>query len=253
MNWNKNKELYKGILAMVTTLLIWEFFVRFGFLPEIFTSKPSKIYIEGIKIIKTGSIFSDIGVSLKVFVAGFFSAVFCGVTIGMFLGFYKNVLSFVKAHIFILGSLPMMALFPLITMWVGIGYSARIVFIFLMALVPILINTIDGVKNVKKESILMANSFGAKNFFILRTVVFFDALPFIFSGIRSAVGRGITGLIISEFFGYGKGLGHLISYYGNTMQTARYMFVLVIVSALSLTVVKIVGMLEKRIIFWNKK
>jgi NitT/TauT family transport system permease protein len=98
----------------------------------------------------------------------------------------------------------------------------------------------------------MAKSFGANKLFILRTITFYSILPFVFSSLRIAVGRGLAGLIVGEAFGYGKGLGFLVSFYGNTFQTPRLMFVILVLLIISFILINLIGKSEKRVIKWKK-
>jgi NitT/TauT family transport system permease protein len=240
-----------NILSVFVFFSAWEVIARLNWVDPIFISSPSKVFLAGYNLIRTGEIFPHLFVSLEALFLGLFLAIVFGVIAGLLIGSNKVLYGLFSPYVYALGSLPTVAVIPLVIIWLGIGIYAKIAIVFLMALKPILINVIDGVRNVDRKLIGMARSFGADDYFILRTVTFFGALEFSFSALRSAVGRSITGLIVGEAYGYGKGLGFLVSYYGGNFQTSRLMFAIILLLFISLCLINIIKILERKIIKWK--
>ena len=238
--------------SFFSALMLWEVVGRLKIIDPTFISYPSEVFAAGAKLIANGSIFSHFLSSMEALSAGLILGIIAGVSGGILIASSKLGYRIFKPHIFILSFMPMVALMPLIIIWFGVGIASKIAIVFLMSLVPILINTISGVHNTDTDLLKMARSFGADNSTVIRTVIFFDSLPFIFSGIRVAIGRAVIGIVIAEVIGYGRGLGYLISFYGGTFQTARLMFVIVVLLAISLGTVGLLTLLEKAIIKWKK-
>jgi NitT/TauT family transport system permease protein len=240
------KKKFSAILSLLVVVVLWELLVRFGVLNAIYLSKPSDIFMAGYELFASGKIFPHLYSSLETLLTGFLLAVIIGVIAGIFVGASEKAYTFLRPHIFILSSLPTIAIFPIILTWLGVGFWARVTIIFLMALTPILINTIDGVRNVNKKFIIMARSLGAGSMFITWDVLFFGAMPFIFSGLRSAVGRAVVGIVISELFGYGIGIGFLIVNFSGNMQIAKAIFTVILLLGISLTMTLAIAIIEKR-------
>jgi NitT/TauT family transport system permease protein len=98
----------------------------------------------------------------------------------------------------------------------------------------------------------MAQSFGASRFFIVKNVIFYEALPFIVAGAKTALGKAFIGLIVAEFYGIGQGLGRLISFYGLTYKIDKFMAVLAFILLISGLLLMGFGYLERRIQKWKK-
>ena len=97
----------------------------------------------------------------------------------------------------------------------------------------------------------LAKSFGANDFDIFKTITLPSSLPYILSGVRIAVPRGITGMVVGEFFASNLGLGHLISFYGGTFQTDNFLAVVLVVVILSVTCTSVLNSVEKRLQNWK--
>jgi len=120
-----------------------------------------------------------------------------------------------------------------------------------MALPSIIINTIDGVKNTDKELLKMAKSFKAGKLFTIKSIMFYKSLPFIFSGMRIAVGKSIIGLVVAEIFGYGIGLGYLVSFYGANFAAAKLIFIIFVLLGIALTMTGLLAAVSRIVIRWQ--
>ena len=239
------------LFSVASFLLLWEFIARLGIIDKVFISSPSAIILAGTKMLFSVEFFADLSSSVQVLFLGFFLAILCGVSFGFWVGRNYFWYDFFKVYIFGLNAVPMLALMPLLILWFGLGMTTKVVVVFLITLPPIIINTIDGVRMARSDLLEMAQAFEVSEGKIFRSIIFFETLPHIFSGLKVAVGRSVLGLVIAEVFGYGKGLGYLVSYYGSVMQTDRLLFVVTILLGVSIAMIKVISTIEKRIIFWK--
>ncbi|HCP08689.1 MAG TPA: hypothetical protein DIT25_02750 [Candidatus Moranbacteria bacterium] len=247
-----NNQKYKRIfISTAGTIAVWEIISRFGIVDDFFISSPGKVWSEGMGLVSSGVLWPHLLISLETLFAGIFLAILVGVSLGILIGSSETVRDYLHPHVSILNSLPKVAVIPLIIIWFGVGLPSKISIVFLMALVPILMNTIDGAKNTDKNLLKMARSFDAGRIFTVWSVTFFSSLPFVFSGLRIASGRAVVGLIIAEIFGYGKGLGYLVSFYGINFQTAKLLFIVIILIFINVFLLKIVKISEKNLITWR--
>jgi NitT/TauT family transport system permease protein len=112
----------------------------------------------------------------------------------------------------------------LITLWFGLGFEAKLFIVFSTVLFPVMINTITGVKSVPPQFVELGESFGANEQQIFTKIILPSALPYIVTGLRLGVGRGVIAMVVAEFFTAITGLGAMIVKYGNQYDTAT-MFV----------------------------
>jgi NitT/TauT family transport system permease protein len=147
---------------------------------------------------------------------------------------------------------PMVAVVPLIVLWFGFGIPAKVVIVFLFMIFPILINTQQGVKHVDGGLMEVARSFCSTESQLWRDLVLPSALPFIAAGLRLAIGRGLVGMVIAEFYTSIAGLGYMIVRYANAFETAKLFVPIVVLMAMGILLVQGARALELRIAPWQR-
>ncbi|PLX21391.1 hypothetical protein C0584_02660 [Candidatus Parcubacteria bacterium] len=247
----KQKNNFISTFSIGLFLLVWEVAGRFEIINPIFISFPTRVLWTGFSLIASGDLWSHLMISIIALFSGLLLAVVFGLIIGMSAGYKEYIFDFIKPYIYGLNSLPKVALIPLIIIWLGIGISAKIIVIFIMALPSIAISVIEGVKNTEEDLIEMTFSFGGSKFNLLRSIVYYESLPFFFSGLKIAVGKAIIGLVIADMFGYGLGLGYLLTYYGATFKVANLMFIILLLLSISLILNMFIDYFSKKMVYWK--
>lgn len=248
---NNDTKWYVNFLGVGVFLVLWEASFRFKWVDPFFISAPSKVLEEGFKMFATGKIYPHLLASSEEFALGFFISVFLGVTLGLIIGWYKKVYALFSPLIYAIYSVPHIALFPLIMIWVGLDIWSKVLIISLGAFFPVLITTIQAVKNLDADYIRLARSFGASDFDLFRTVTLPAAVPYIMTGLRMAIPKALLGMIAGEFFASNKGLGFLIINYGATFQTPKLLAVILMVVVVSVLLTESIAYIEKKMQVWK--
>jgi len=251
MQKNFNDRLI-SLLSVFIFVMAWQIIARLKVVDPVYIGQPLEILKESFNFFASGEIYEHIVASGVTFFLGFSVAILFGVTLGLLTGTNRTLYNIVSPYIFAIHSTPIIALFPLIIIWFGVGIEAKVVIIFLMTVVPILANTIDSARSMDASLIKMAKSFEAGKLFVLKTIIFQASVPYILSGIRVATGRAIIALIISEFYGYGKGVGYLVSFYGQTFQTDKLMSLVLLLILFSFSILKAINIAEQRLLKWKQ-
>src|SRR6202023_4408016 len=110
------------------------------------------------------------------------------------------------------------ALVPLIVLWAGFETTAKVIILFLFAFFPMAINTYQGVKNVDPRVLEVGRAFRASEAQLWTNIVLPGALPFIVTGLRLAVGRGLIGMVLADLYTAISGIGYLIVRTASTYQ-----------------------------------
>ncbi len=181
---------------------------------------------------------------------GYAIAIAVGVTVGTLMGWYRSVAIVLNPFVSAIYAIPIAALVPLLLLWLGIGSLARIVTISLFAVFEILISTYTGVREVDQRLVEMARSFGASQRQLFTKIVFFDALPVVFAGLRIGAGRAVKGMIVAELLFAVTGLGGLVLRASANYQTAKILVVVVVLSLMGVLMVSLVQLIERRIAPW---
>ena len=235
--------------AVVLVLLLWQFFGRN--VNPVFGSYPSAIAAAAWDMTRSGELGSALVESIKPFLVGFALSVVIGVPLGLLLGRFRIFEAAVG--LFVTGgyAMPLVALVPLLVLWLGLGFAVKAAVIFLMCVFPIAINTWLGVKVVPKTLIEVGRAFVASNSVILRRIVLPATLPYIMAGVKLSVGRGVVAMVIAEFFTAISGLGGIIINSANNFDTARMFVPIIVLMVLATLLNALVGRIERWVAPWQ--
>lgn len=248
---NKTLQYYMRFAPLVALLALWEAAVRGGFANPFFISSPSTIIKTGAELIASGAMAPHIITSLGAVFSALVISLIAGTVLGICAGFYKKIGSIIAPYLFTMNSLPIIAITPLLILWFGFGLVAKVVIITLMAIIPIIIAAMDGAKSVDRNLIMMARLYKASDWMIIRSIVMYHAMPFLYSGARVAVGRAFIGLVVAEIFGYSQGLGYLIALYSANYQTGALMFTILLLLLCNVIIVQGVTIMERKFTKWK--
>ena len=227
----RREPLIYGTIAVVSLLTLWEVCWQLGMISPLFFSGPSAVASKFIDLAVNGALVSDAVYTGKNFFIGFFLAFIVAVPLGVVLGWYRRLNLCFDPIINALYAMPRIALYPLIIIWFGIGSGSKIFIVFLSAVLPILVNTTAGVRNIDPDLLKAARAFCALDRQIFVTVAIPYSVPFILTGVRQGVAHGLIGAIIGELFAGSEGIGYMISYSGQMFQTDTLLVGVVAVAA----------------------
>jgi NitT/TauT family transport system permease protein len=236
-------------LSLVIALALWEWFGRD--INPVFGSYPSEIAAAFWNLAETGKLWRALAESLQPFLVGFALAIAVGVPLGLVVGRFRTAEAALGIYITAGYAMPLVALVPLLILWLGLGFAVKVAIIFLMALFPICINTWLGVTAVPKTLIEVGKSFVASDAVILRRIVLPATLPYIMAGIRLAVGRAVVAMVVAEFFTSISGLGAIIITSANNFDTATMFVPIVVLMLLAVGLNSLIGLIERRVAPWQ--
>ena len=250
---NQEKKIL-GTISVALFLVLWELVGNtFQLINPMFMSAPSLVWKAGVQLFGSGEIWNDLRVSGIELLGGYLLAVFFAIPFGIMTGWYKRMSAIFDPFINAMNATPRVALLPLVIIWLGIGILSKVGIIFLGAVFPMLINTRDGVKTTPQNLLNAARSFGASEWMVFKTVVLPSTVPFILTGLRLGVGRGIVGVMVGELYAATAGIGFMITVAGATFQTDK-VFVGVFIFALSgMFLVELLTRVEKRFDKWRPR
>jgi NitT/TauT family transport system permease protein len=248
------QELRPRIISAAAVILFvgaWEGFVRFGLVNPMFTSSPSRIVVTFIRMASDGALVKDIRISGTEFLAGYLLAVVVGVTLGIAMGWYRDVEAALQPFVSALYSTPRIALIPLFIIWLGIGIMSKVALVFLVTVFQISVSTEAGVRSADDSLIRVGRSFGASDREIFRTVVLPGAVPFLIAGLRLGVGRALVGIAVGELYAATAGIGYEIAVAGETFQIDRVFVGVIILATASMMMMWLLRRVELRYESWR--
>jgi ABC-type nitrate/sulfonate/bicarbonate transport system permease component len=237
------------IASVTSLLLLWQYFGRN--INPVFGSYPSEIALAFVELAKSGKLMAALLESLQPFFAGYGLAIVLGVPLGLLIGRFRIMEAALGIYVTAGYAMPLVALVPLLVLWLGLGFKVKVAVVFLMSVFPICINTWLGVTAVPKTLIEVGKSFVAPNSVILRRIILPATLPYIMAGIRLAVGRAVVAMVIAEFFTTISGLGAIIINSANNFDTATMFVPIVLLMVMAIGLNSLIGLTERLVAPWQ--
>ena len=237
------------ILSLCVALGLWEIFGRN--IDPVFGSYPSAIAVAFWELARTGQLWAALYDSLKSFVVGYGLAIVLGVPLGLVIGRFRTMEAALGIYVTAGYAMPLVALVPLLILWLGLGFAVKVAVVFLMSVFPITINTWLGVTAVPRTLIEVGKSFVAPDTVILRRIILPATLPYIMAGIRLAVGRAVVAMVIAEFFTTISGLGAIIINSANNFDTATMFVPIFVLMIMAVGLNALIGWVEQRVAPWQ--
>jgi ABC-type nitrate/sulfonate/bicarbonate transport system permease component len=243
------QEIGLRIVSLTVVLSIWQYFGA-KVDPVLFTT-PSKIAVAAVTMIGSGELWTYLWPSLIVLMLGLSSAAVVGIAVGLLLARFWVLDVALGVYITFLYSTPSVALVPLIVLWAGFETTAKVIILFLFAFFPMAINTYQGVKNVDPRLIEVGRAFRCSEAQLWTNIVLPGALPFIVTGLRLAVGRGLIGMVLADLYTAISGIGYLIVRTASTYQVDKMFVPIVTLGVLGVTLTALLRLLEVKVAPWT--
>jgi ABC-type nitrate/sulfonate/bicarbonate transport system permease component len=216
-----------------------------------FIPTPPQTIAAAGQIIADGSLPSATLDTIFVFLTGYVVAAVVSIPLGLLMGGIKVLGAAFEPYVDALSAMPRVSFIPLIIVFLGLGFQAKIVIVFFGAAMPILINTYTGVLNCDGELVEMARSAGATDLQIFRKIMLPASLPYITAGLRVGASLALINTVVAELYTAVKGLGGLLSVYGNSFRMAPYFVVVFVLGAIGLAVMQSLKILERNTSRWR--
>jgi NitT/TauT family transport system permease protein len=249
----RRREMVQNLIIRLVSLAIalgaWQI-VGMNTDPVLFTT-PYKVFWAAIDMIWTGELWQALWPSLIVLCVGLSLAIVFGIAAGLLLARFRLLDVAMTVYITFLYSIPSVALVPLIVLWAGFDTTAKIIILFLFAFFPMVINTYQGVKSVDPKLLEVGRAFRCSEGQLWANIVLPAALPFIVTGIRLAVGRGMIGMVLADLYTAISGIGYLIVRTAGVLEVDRMFVPIVTLGLLGVTLTALLRYVENHVAPWT--
>jgi len=237
------------LVALTIALSLWQI-VGMNTDPVLFTT-PIKVSVAAVNMIWNGELWQAMAPSLFVLMIGLTLAIIFGTAVGLLLARFHILDVAITVYITFLYSIPSVALVPLIVLWAGYETTAKVIILFLFAFFPMVINTYQGVKAVDPKLLEVGRAFRCSERQLWGNIILPASLPFIVTGIRLAVGRGMIGMVLADLYTAISGVGYLIVRSAGVLEVDRMFVPIVTLGLLGVTLTAILRYVEKRVAPWT--
>jgi NitT/TauT family transport system permease protein len=205
------------------------------------------------QMLRDGSLWRDTYTTGLETLLGFFVGNLIGTLIGLSLWYSRFLSRVVEPFVIALGSIPIIALAPIIIIWFGTGLISKVAMSTLSVVIVALVTSDRGVVGVDPDQINLMRTLGASKFQIFGKLVVPASLTDIFAGLKLTVGFALIGAIVGEFMSSSEGLGHAIFKAGSLYVIPKVFAALVVTIALALFLTFMVGKIERLLMPWRRQ
>jgi len=238
------------LVAILVFVGLWEVLGRR--VNQLFMSYPSAIVLGGIDLARSGELGRAFIDSMRTLLLGFLLASAVGIVIGLVMGRYRLLEYTFDWLINGLYATPLVAVIPLVILWLGLGFTAKLFIVFIITVFPVTINTYTGVRSVSQSLVDVGVAFVANERQIFVKIIVPAALPYIMAGLRLGIGRAIIGMVVAEFFTALGGLGAMIVKYGNSFRTDLLLVPVLLLMVLGVGLTALLQAAEGAIAPWKE-
>jgi NitT/TauT family transport system permease protein len=144
---------------------------------------------------------------------------------------------------------PIVAIAPLLVIWLGTGWWSKIVAAILICFFPVLVNTVKGLKAADVEYRELFETMGASRAQEFRKLRVPYCLPYLFSALKISSSLAVIGAIVGEFVGATQGLGYLIIISSAHLETATLFSAIFAAALAGIAMFYVIGFAERRVVF----
>jgi NitT/TauT family transport system permease protein len=252
MNPNsKAFRIFAPLLLFVVLIGTWEAAVHVFKIQQLILPKPSEVLNAIIQGFKSGVYSKHLAVTAQEVVIGYALGVSFGIALGTPIALSRTFEVMVYPYLLALQTMPKIALAPLMMIWVGFGIESKILITMIVAIFPVLVNVIVGLRAVESDRIALIRSLKGGVWDELIWVRLPSAAPYIFAGMKTSVVLALLGAIAAEFVGAEAGLGYLMSQLMFKLDTPGVFGILVVLSVIGVSLYLLADWAHRKTVFWD--
>lgn len=237
--------------AILTILIIWQTASQMGWVSSFLLPSP-------VDVVK--AFMNDFPLLMSNAKVTLIEA-FLGLAVGILIGFFMAVLMdrFDKLYqafyplIVLTQTIPTVAIAPLLVLWFGYEMLPKVILIVIVTFFPITVSLLDGFRSADLDTISLMRSMGATKMQIFWYVKFPASLNQFFASLRISVSYAVVGAVISEWLGGFNGLGVYMTRVKKAFSFDKMFAVIFLISAISLILMWLVNVLQKKCMPWEEK
>lgn len=244
-----NAEWLYSALALFSLLASWQL-VAMWLNDPLLLPTATATFETFIELWNSGELVKHAQATLTRAFAGFALAAVVGIVIGILMG-VENWVEFLFDPVISFGyPIPKIAFYPIVLIVLGFGHIPKIFLVFLECVIPVVIGAYYGVQNVDRDYIWSAQNMGASDWQIFFQVRLPASLPYIFSGLRTALPIALIVTIVTEMISSQVGLGYGIIRYSSSFQYDGMFAMFIAIALLGYVFDAVLKLTRNQLLFW---
>lgn len=238
--------------VLVALLALWELCGRFLVDPSLFAPPSRVLAAWWPTVAHDPKISHALLVALAEILAAFVLAVVVGIAAGVAIGINNFGRITLFPFVLLLWGLPQVVFLPLVILIFGIGPPSRIAFGFTHAILPVIVNTVAGMRDVNPLYLEHARATGASRMQVLRHVIFPNMVATVFTGLRLAMTMTLLGVILAELFVSTNGIGNYTQIFADTLKPASLLALVLTLAVMAVALNELVRLVESHFTRWRQ-
>lgn len=240
-----------SLLFFLCVLVLWQLLLPLLNVPSYLLPTPLAVLAEFQT--RGGFIFTNFLPTFYETMLGFLIGALIGVASGVGIVYSKILWLTIYPSLVVIGSIPRIAVAPLILIWLGIDTIwSKVTIAFLVAFFPMVVNSVVGFSQIESEMLDLAKTMGMKPWTEFRKIRLPNSIPYLFAGFKASIALAVIGAVVAEFVSGQQGLGYLIIIGNNDLNAALIFASITVLSAMSLGLFGIIVGLEKVLMPWRR-
>ncbi len=240
-------------VSLLVALVLWYALARLGEYPAFILPTPDLVWDRLVRAVVDGSLLRHTLVTLLEVLLGLAIGVGFAAVLGYLLAKSRHLERLLSPYIVASQSIPVVAIAPLLVIWLGPGLWSKVFICALIVFFPVLINTIVGLQTVPADLHDLMRTLKATRWQTLRVLEIPAALPVLFGGLRIGATLAVIGAVVGEFVGADRGLGFLISIGDSQFDTALVFVGILTLVMMAMGLYGMVILMESRLLSWRDR
>lgn len=236
-------------ISLTSFFVLWQLVIVAGIVPNYLVPTPVQVAFALVKDFQL--LMAHTGVTLLESFAGLAIGIFIGFMLAVLMDFFKTLDRLLSPLVTISQTIPIVTIAPLLVLWLGYGLLPKIVLVAISTFFPITVALNSAFKSIDSDMVDLMTTMGASRVQIFWHVKLASAAPQFFSGLKMSVTYAIIGAVIAEWLGGDVGLGVYMTRVRKAFAYDRMFAAIVVVSALSLVLMKLVELIQKQALPWD--
>ena len=245
------KQNFLPVIPIAAIVLLWQVLSMSGIVPPYMLPDPLRVmeaFAADFPLLMRHLLFT-----LMTAMAGLAIAVTTAYILAVTMDANRFLKHSITPILLLTQTMPVIAIAPLLILWMGYGLAPKITLVFLTCFFPVTISLLGAFASADNDTLRLLQSMGAKKWQLYRYVKIPQGLPAFFSGLKIAASYSIIGAVVAEWMGGEAGLGVYMIRVRRSYSFDKMFAVIILVSVLSLVLIKLVALLEKKAMPWKRK
>jgi NitT/TauT family transport system permease protein len=241
-----------AVVAPLVLLGIWQALIWWKAYPPFILPSPALVGRRFLQTLADGSLLAHTAVTLAEILGGLALGLSVATLLGYGLAKSRTLEQLLFPYLVASQALPIVALAPLLVIWLGTGRLSKVVVCALTLFFPVLVNTVVGIRSAERGLRDLMRSLEATPWQMFTMLELPAALPVFLSGLKIGLTLSVIGAVVGEFVAADRGLGFLVNLARGMFDTPLLFVALFVLMAIALAFYGLMVALERRLLAWQR-